>query len=488
MSISSALQSAISGLGTNSRMLEVVSDNLANQLTDGYAARSTVLGSVAGGVGGGVRVVSVERATDPELTAMRRHADAEAARGQVLADAARTLASALGETSEAGSLIDRLRSFETALGALADTPESAPRQSAAAIAAADLAASFVTISDRANDLRNSADAAIAAEVEGINTALGEIARLNRQIQVFTATGRETGALEDERERQIDRVAAALPVRETRHDDGRIELRTEQGLTLVDTRAHLLEFTPTPVISPQMSYAGGTGALSGLMLGGVDIAPGSGRAQSITDGGLVGLFAVRDAEVPAFQAKLDALAMDLIRRGDLGGLDPTTPPGAPGLFTDAGAAFDPANLTGLSGRIALNPAVDPNAGGDPARLRDGLGAGAPGPSGNDTLLRALSDAFAERTDASDVLGLSGQLSLDGRIAGVMELTASTRVARETELGALSAARTTLAAQEGRERAVNEDAELAHLLRIEQAFAANSQVIQAAARMLDELTRI
>lgn len=488
MSISSALQSAVSGLGTNSRMLEVISGNLANQLTEGYAARSTVLGSVAGGTGGGVRVITVERASDLELTAIRRRADGEAARGQVLSDAATALASALGETGEAGSLIDLLRNFETALGALADTPESAPRQDAAATAARDVAQSFNSVADQAGRARIGADLSIAAEVKEINTALGEIERLNRQIQVFTATGRDTAPLEDQRERNIDRVAAAIPLRETRRDDGRIELRTEQGLALVDSRAHVLGFTPTPVITPDMSYDGGSGALSGLTLDGIDIAPGSGRAQALTEGGLAGLFAVRDAVIPEFQAQLDALAMDLVRRGNLGSTDPTLASGAPGLFTDDGAALDPTSLIGLAGRISLNPAVDAIAGGEPSRLRDGLGASTPGPTGDDTLLRALAASFAGRRDASVVPGLSGQLSLDEQVSGVMELRALQRIARENEMGTLSAARTALAGEEGRVRAVNEDNELAQLVRIEQAFAANTQVIQAAARMLDELTRI
>lgn len=488
MSISAALQSAVSGLGANSRMLEVVSGNLANQLTEGFAARSVTLGAPAGGVAGGVRVLSVDRAVDPELTAMRRRADGEAARGSVLADASAAVAQALGETGESGSLIDRLRTFEGALGALANTPESAPRQAAAASAARELATGFNTLASETTRLREAADAGIAREVEGINTALAEVARLNRQIQVFTATGRDATALEDQREGQIDRIAAVLPIRETRFDDGRIELRTEQGLTLVDSSARRLEFTATPVITPQMAYAGGSGALSGLRLDGIDIAPGSGRAQALAEGGLAALFEVRDTTIPGFQAQLDALAADLVARGDPGATDPTLTPGDPGLFTDAGAAFDPANLVGLSGRIALNTAVDPAAGGDPARLRDGLGATAPGAAGNDTLLRAMVSAFAAPTDASAVPGLAGSLSLDGRVAGVMEIAATARVAREGELGTLAGARAALAGAEGRLRAVNEDAELALLVRVEQAFAANAQVIQAASRMLDELTRI
>ncbi|HBS34332.1 MAG TPA: flagellar hook-associated protein FlgK, partial [Parvularcula sp.] len=66
--------------------------------------------------------------------------------------------------------------------------------------------------------------------------------------------------------------------------------------------------------------------------------------------------------------LDAFAADLIDRFAAPGLDPTAAPGAPGLFTDAGAARADPFVAGLAGRLRLNAAVDPDQGGEPYRLR------------------------------------------------------------------------------------------------------------------------
>jgi len=270
--------------------------------------------------------------------------------------------------------------------------------------------------------------------------------------------------------------------------GVIELTTAEGLFLADTRAERIAFTPTPIITAPMRYDGGAGALSGLTLNGVDITPGGPGTQAISGGALAGQFAIRDAIAPEFSDRADALAADLIGRLSAPGLDPTLAPGAPGLFTDAGAAYDPLSLPGLAGRIRLNAAADPQAGGDPALIRDGLGAAAPGPAGNGDLPRALLDALTSIGSTTAVPGLPSALSFGDTVAGLAELTAVARVSAEGEVTAVSSSRETLAAAEAGAIGVDSDAELQALIQIEQAYAANVQVIQTAARMLDELMEI
>ena len=54
MSMSAALNNALSGLTASSRRAQVISDNVANALTPGYARRSvTVAAHVVGGEGQG---------------------------------------------------------------------------------------------------------------------------------------------------------------------------------------------------------------------------------------------------------------------------------------------------------------------------------------------------------------------------------------------------------------------------------------------------
>ncbi|HSF95424.1 MAG TPA: flagellar hook-associated protein FlgK, partial [Thermohalobaculum sp.] len=114
-------------------MAEITSGNLANALTDGYGRQTVLLSStVIGGYGTGVAVAGVQRASSPELTTARRGADGDLARVQVEFGALDRLERSLGTSGGGDSLAARLTAFEGALRQLAETPELAPRQFAAA--------------------------------------------------------------------------------------------------------------------------------------------------------------------------------------------------------------------------------------------------------------------------------------------------------------------------------------------------------------------
>ena len=79
MSISRSLSIAGSGLSANARLAEIVSANIANALTEGYARRTVALSSAA--QEGGVRITGILRQTDTSLIADRRLAQAGAGIG-----------------------------------------------------------------------------------------------------------------------------------------------------------------------------------------------------------------------------------------------------------------------------------------------------------------------------------------------------------------------------------------------------------------------
>ncbi|MGF1446933.1 MAG: flagellar hook-associated protein FlgK [Pikeienuella sp.] len=492
MSIANALNNALSGLRANGRQADVTAGNLANALTPGYGRQEVdLVSAVSGGQGTGVKVAGITRVLDIELSSARRMADGELADATAKADALRKLETEFGSLGGVPGLAARLASFEGALRDLAETPENAPAQVSAAEAASDLALAFNELSRSLTDLRAETDREIGRVVSETNTALERIAQLNRDIQLGEATGRNSAALIDAREREIDVVARAVPIRRSERADGVVELTTREGIGLVDIRAYRIDYAVTPVYAPGLSYDGGSGPLSGLSLRGLDITPGGPGPQQVRGGALAGLFSVRDAIAPEAEAQFDSLAADLITRLADPAIDPTLAPGDPGLFTDGGSAFDLANIEGIAGRIGLNAAVDPRQGGEPAKLRDGINAAAPGPSGNDDLVRAMSDALSASTDAAAppaTPGLSGNLSLAERLDGVAELLGGARVVAEAAQTRAGAGREALANEEATELGVDSDRELSRLVEIEQAYAANAQVIQVAARMLDELRRI
>ena len=266
---------------------------------------------------------------------------------------------------------------------------------------------------------------------------------------------------------------------------KVPLGTTGGLetvaVLLDGKESVFEFTPVNTLVPEMTQA--SGGLSGLTLNGRPMAT-AGETSLVLGGTLAGLFAVRDELAVQGQARLDAVARDLVERFGAAGLDTTLAPGDAGLFTDNGGTFDPLDEVGLSSRIALNAAVDPQAGGQVWRMRDGLGTAAPGATGDASLLIALSDALTAARPTSSTALPAGSRSLAGLASNILSFASSDRLTAETEQ-AFSAARYASLDEIEKAGGVDTDQELQSLLVIEKNYAANAKVIQAVDEMIKTL---
>jgi flagellar hook-associated protein 1 FlgK len=482
MSVTSALASALTGLSATSRQAEIVSSNVANAATPGYARREVSLGAhVLGGTGQGVQVKGVTRQIDQFLMGDRRAAQAAAGDRDARAAFLQRMEQIFGQPEDPGSLSARVAALDTALMKAASRPESEARLASAVDSARLLALTLNRASDAVQDERARADTAIATAVGDLNSALTQVREINTQIRSFSGAGRDVSALMDQRQQIVDRISGLVPVREVPREHGQIALMTTGGAVLLDGKESVFEFTPVHTVVPEMTQA--SGGLSGLVLNGRPMAT-AGETSLVLGGKLAGMFAVRDELAVAGQAKLDALARDLVDRMGETGLDPTLAPGDPGLFTDGGAAFDPLDEVGLSARIALNAAVDPQLGGQAFRLRDGLAAAAPGPTGNASLLIALSAALENARPLGSTAFPAANRSLAGLTADLLSSVSTDRLNADTE-EAFTAAR--FAALDEMEKAggVDTDQELQSLLVIEKNYAANAKVLQTVDEMVSTL---
>lgn len=484
MSIGGSLSSALSGLTVAARAAEVVSSNIANAMTEGYGRRELQTSArVVGATGQGVRVTGVQRQSDPILLGDRRMAEAGSGGRNVTADFLKRLEGVLGTPDSATSLGSRIAEFDTALIEASSRPESEPRLARVAETAKAVARHLSTASDDIQTARSAADDRIESEVAQVNTALSRVAELNSQIRTNSGTGRDASALVDQRQQVIDSIAGIIPLREVPRGNGQVALFSSGGAVLLDGSPAELGFAPVGMIIPGMSQ--GSGALSGLTINGKPVATAEGGA--IFGGSLAGHFAVRDDLGPQAQARLDALARDLTERFADPALDASRAPGAAGLFTDAGAAFNPANETGLSQRLRVNAAADPAQGGALWRLRDGLGATVPGLAGDARLLKDMQAALVTpRTPASGGF-MAGDRSLSTLAADLLSGVASARLTAEGE-ASFAAARLDTLHQMELQGGVDTDQEMQSLLLIEQAYAANAKVMSAVGDMIQRLLEL
>ncbi len=486
MSITSALNNALSGLNATTRQAELISNNVANALTPGYSRQIMDLSSnVVNGNGLGVTVSAVRIVEDPVTTASRRLADAAAGEAQVRTTAQTRLADQLGNPGSPNALAQQVARFETALAAAATDPSSSSLQRDVVDAAVTVTRTMNQISTENRRIRMDADAAIQREVGEVNSALQQIGSLNREIQMRTSAGKDVASLLDQRKRLIDRISSIIPIKTARRDDDSIAIYSAGGQTLLDGRAATLEFTPSGIITPDMTV--GNGALSGLSVNGNQITMGEGGG--LLDGGsLAAHFETRDITVPGHDQQLDAFAADIISRFQDPAVDPTLGAGDAGLFTDNGNAYLPANEQGLAYRIGVNAAVDPRQGGDLWRLRDGINAAAQGNVGSTTLLDALKDAATGPRTPSASLGISTAMGMSGFAAELTSQRATEAVHAGDHLTTARTVQDNLVAHESQSTGVRTDEEMQRLLLVEQAFAANARVISAADEMIQQILEI
>jgi flagellar hook-associated protein 1 FlgK len=484
MSIGGTLSSALSGLTATAKAAELVSSNIANATTPGYARREILLTArTVGTQGQGVLVVGVRRAVDIPLLGDRRLSQSTYGDADTRATFLRRLEQAIGTPDQAFSLNGRVATFEAALTEASSHPESEPRLSAVLGAAKALATQIGIASKDVQAARTLANSEIDNNVGQLNTALERVVKLNTEIRRGSGLGQDVAAFQDQRQQLVDQIATIIPLREIQQTDGSISLYTPSGAVLLDGVAAVFGFNGTTSVNPYV--ANGTG-LSGLTLNGNAIAT-AGEKSVILGGTLGANFAVRDELAVLAQAQLDALARDLVERFSDSGLDPTRAPGDPGLFTDAGSAFDAVNEVGLSQRLKVNAAVDPGQGGALWRMRSGLGATAPGAAGDTSLLTALRSSLTAPREPVSGGFMAGQRSFSTFASDLLSHAATSRLSAD---GEAAYARTRLETFESIEagNGVDTDQEMQALLQIEQAYAANAKVIQMVGEMIQRLLDI
>jgi flagellar hook-associated protein 1 FlgK len=475
MSFNIALNNAYSGLQANSRLAELVSRNVANATTEGYAAKSLVLGNrIVAADGAGVFVNGVARAEDAFLTADRRRADARAGGEAFTAEALRAIASALAPDDGGNKLADRFAALDAALEAAASEPDSEATRRQALDAATALTRTLNGLADEAGRIRDQADAEIGRQVVQVNDALTRIEDLTARIREATATGKDPTTLMDERDRQIEVVNKIVPVRVQPADYGGVTLYTKNSAILVDQNANLLTLTATSV-----------------EINGFDANPlATGGPRVLAGGSLEAAFRVRDEIAPDFMAQLDEIAQDLVDRFSKANVaDPSMVdvgnPFEDGLFTLWSAPGSPAEAIRVQSAV-----LD-----DSRRLRDGVYtqydangvvigpvghpdevAGKRPDAANPAVIESLLDSFRAGYGA-ETLGITRKVET---MTANWEKSAQTA---EQTAGFSRAAADTLLDEEMRVTRVDTDEELRNLLEIEKAYAANARVMS----VLDDLIK-
>lgn len=482
MSLSTALNSAMSGLSAAGRSTSVVSDNLANALTEGYYRRTLDLTSA--GQTGGVKIGAVYRNVDPALQKSVRSAEANYAATTVTSNFYNGISDLVGTVGDPYSISQRFTDLESSLIEATSLPDSDARLNDFAMQAEELTVSIKEAADGLSSLRNKAEDSIASLVNGLEQNLTNLNEMNKKILAAEIQGLDTSGLEDQRDNLIDAINEVIPIQIYNRDNNQVALYTNSGIKLLDGGS-VAEFTfnETGTITPYMTLA--NGQLSGLEIDGKSID--TSINGKIGGGSLAAQFYVRDVAAVAAQEDLDTMASDLILRFQDPTVDTTLGATDAGIFTDNGGFFDSADELGISNRIKINSTIAMSGDAETWRLRDGMNAATQGNKGDTTLLNAFGDAL-EKSNSLDSPGLgTGNFTAYSVASNLMTSFTQQFTWSEQELTFSSSIYSDIRSRE-LEQGVDTDSELQTLMMIETIYAANARMIQAIDEMMDELMRL
>lgn len=432
-----------SGLTASRRSLELTAQNVANAANPDYSRRTLTQGELVmtGSIGvnaqdslGGVRPGAVERAESALVQRQARDASSALAAAEAEFQALREAESALETSGVFTGIVD----FEAALTRLQNNPLEPALRLSALEAGRKMAGNFRIANGTLANARNLVQAEASAEALTVNELAKELAAINADLVGAREGTAGRAALLDARDKALRGLAQEFGIQPTINANGTADvvLAGVPPVALV---------TGGSAQAVSVSFAAdGTATFA---VGGTSFAP---------NGGAMAGRASALVEMAGLQTSLDGIAASAITLSNAAQAAGTGADGASGqpLFGGTGAGDIDVVLVSADG-LATAP------------------AGAPAGSRDTANLVALLAALAAPTGpgaATDsvLLGLSSRVSaLETREQGLAVVSASA----EAELL--------------RETGVDLDTEAANLVRLQQAFEANSRVIQVAAQLFDTI---
>ncbi len=491
MSLVDPLSIALSGIANTNRNLAVISQNIANANTPGYIHESHQQTALdAGGLPLGVRAGLTVRDLDAALQSQLATQNGAVGHDTTRSDALARIDQVQGKPGAGGDLTALVGKLRDSFATLLTDPASTPQQQAVVDQAQALTEQLHATAAAILQERQAAQDGMGADIRTLNSDLQAIGGLSRQIIQVRGVGGSTADLENQRDAAAQDASRLLGLRFITQPNGDMTVLTASGLQLPTDGSHGLALAPATLGAASFYPGGGVPAVT---LHGQDVTP------SLTSGAIGAAVTLRDTTLPTYQGSLDEFAQTMATRFSAQGLTLFTDPGGT-VPTAAAVAPRQAAYVGFAGTITVNPAVLAQ----PGLVRDGtspIAAGgasafAPnppgGPAGFTTMItRVLDFAFtaaiapgtAQPAPVLTAMGPNGTLSspiaspsglgafatalLAGQAADAADAGNTATASGDTQ----KALQQALAQSSG----VNMDTELAQMVQLQNAYAANAKII-------------
>ena len=305
MSITGILNSGLSALQTNTAALRVVSGNISNLNTPGYARRVVNLEPLTSNADvSGVQISDVQRVVDQFLSQETLTASATSSRYDAQGNVYDQINALLGKPGDGSALTSQLSNVFSALSNAALSPTSASNQNSVLNNLQGFASSISSLASSITGLQQQTDSQVSTSVTTINTLLSQISGLNKQIKIASASGNTDSTFLDQLDVALQSLSQQTDVRVSQQGDGSVLVSTLDGTSLVsgDTYAQLSyqQGGVNGIYQPIMYQV--LNAQTGVQIGNTQD-----FSSHLAGGSLKGLIDMRDSTLPDLLNELGSFA-------------------------------------------------------------------------------------------------------------------------------------------------------------------------------------
>jgi len=284
MSLNAIMSTATSGMMAAQTGLRVTSDNIANVNTTGYV-RKTVAQSnlLSNGMGVGVSIDAIKRATDRFLQSASLTAASDSGRTTIVADTLNSAQQLFGDPSGDTSFFSTLDDIFTAFSAAQDDPSSSLLRTQALTRVDDFLSESSRITSSLSKLGKDADTRISGDVSRVNDLLSQIDGLNTDITRAKVAGADATGAENVQSGLVDELAKLMNVQITPRTLGGVYVRSTEGLPLAGDGAASISYQTSPTATGYLTVQLANGSVQPTPL-------------NINSGEIKGLLDVRNVEL------------------------------------------------------------------------------------------------------------------------------------------------------------------------------------------------
>lgn len=235
-SISSILNSGLSGLNAAQAGMATTQHNIANANTPGYSmqqivqAANTAQYTGSGFIGQGTDVTTVQRVYNDFLNTQLLQAQSQASQLGTYQTQVTQIDNLLGGTTT--GLSSALQGFFNSMNTVASSPNSVPARQSLLSSAQSLTTQFQSLSQQLTSISTGLNGQIRTSVSTVNSLAQQIATLNQSIVSAQATGQPPNDLLDQRDQLVSQLNQQIKATVVKQSDGSYNVFVGSGQSLV----------------------------------------------------------------------------------------------------------------------------------------------------------------------------------------------------------------------------------------------------------------